>query len=268
MKKGLFLIISIALLSCIFALASAEEVVIVDNNDVCIRVKSAETSGDNFEMKLYLENKSNVTAMFSIEDTVVNGYVAEPFWANEIGPGKKANSTVRISNLSSHGITEIVNSIMFTMRVYDSNDWSADDLFKDRFVLFPTGEKNAHITERAPKSTDITIVDNDKISIIVTGFGEDRIWGYIANTYLVNKTNKTLMFSADDGYINGFSMEPFWATELPPKSRSYSNISWSNSSFEENDITSVDEIELTFRVYDSDDWMADDVYKDTVTLHP
>ena len=43
---------------------------------------------------------------------------------------------------------------------------------------------------------------------------------------------------------------------------------WSETSFEENEITEVEEIEMLIRVYDSEDWLADDIYSETVTLNP
>lgn len=86
--------------------------------------------------------------------------------------------------------------------------------------------------------------------------------------YLVNKTDKVLMFSVNDVSVNGFMCDPFWASEVPVNAREYTSMSWFSSSFEENGITDVKEIELTFRVYDSNDWFAKDVYKETVILNP
>lgn len=268
MKKTIVSILFILCLIFALAIASADEIVLADNDNVCIKVKSMETSGNSFEMKLYLENKSSVTAMFTIDGTVVNGFVADPFWASEIAPGKKSNETVSIHDLSSKGITEDVSIISFVIRAYDSNDWFADDLHKERFTLYPLGEENASIAERKPQESDTVIVDNDTVAIIVTGYGTDSIWGYTANLFLENKTDKDVMFTVDNTSVNGFMIDPFWATEIPPHAKAFSGMSWRDSSLAENDIESVEEIETTFRAYDSNDWFADDYYKDTVTLKP
>jgi hypothetical protein len=45
-------------------------------------------------------------------------------------------------------------------------------------------------------------------------------------------------------------------------------MSWSDTTFEENDITQVEEIEMLFNVYDSNDWMADKLINETITLKP
>lgn len=39
------------------------------------------------------------------------------------------------------------------------------------------------------------IIDNDYVTVIVTGYEDDEIWGYTANLFLLNKTDKTVMFS-------------------------------------------------------------------------
>lgn len=268
MKKVLISLGLLLTLCFVLASAHADEIVLADTDNVCIKVKSMETSGDTFNMKLYLENKSNVTAMFTIEKTVANGYVADPFWATEIAPGKKANEVISIYRLSDNGIADDVSIIEFDIRAYDSNDWMADNLFKQRFTLYPLGEDKATIKEREVLDTDTVIADTKDVTIIATGYDVDRIWGYTARIYLENKTDKTLMFTCEDVSVNGFMIDPFWATEIPPHARSYNSISWSSSSFEENDIEEVEEIEITFRAYDSDDWMADNTFKKTVILKP
>ena len=76
------------------------------------------------------------------------------------------------------------------------------------------------------------------------------------------------MFSWDDVSVNGFMIDPFWASAIAPGMRNYSDISFSSSSFDENDITQVEEIEFTLRVHDYDDWFGDDVFRETLTYIP
>ena len=62
--------------------------------------------------------------------------------------------------------------------------------------------------------------------------------------------------------------DPYFATSVLPGKSKFSSIDWSDSSFEDNDITSVEDIEFTFRAYNSDDWSAADVANETITLNP
>ena len=62
--------------------------------------------------------------------------------------------------------------------------------------------------------------------------------------------------------------DPLFATTVSPGKVSFANMNWFSSTFEENGITSVEEIEMTIRVYDSEDWSADDIFEETVKLTP
>ena len=74
------------------------------------------------------------------------------------------------------------------------------------------------------------------------------------------------MFSVDDVSVNGFMMNPYWAKEMPARSQAISTITWSKDDFEENGIVDVSEIEMKVRVYDSENWTADDFFNSVVTI--
>ena len=112
------------------------------------------------------------------------------------------------------------------------------------------------------------IVDNENVTIIVSGYDEDGIWGYTMHLYLVNKTDSEVMFSVDDVSVNGFMADPFWAASVAAGKAAFSDVSCSDSTFEENDITTVEEIEMTWSVYNNEDWTQDDIYNETVVLNP
>ena len=42
--------------------------------------------------------------------------------------------------------------------------------------IYPLGEEKAAVFSREGQPTDITIVDNDNVSVIVTGYSIDDIW--------------------------------------------------------------------------------------------
>ena len=62
--------------------------------------------------------------------------------------------------------------------------------------------------------------------------------------------------------------DPFFAKSVCAGKCTFASMSWSDSTFEENGITVVEEIELSIRVYDADDWFSDDLINKTVTLVP
>lgn len=247
-----------------------EELTVVDNEECVIKITGVDP--DNmwgYTLKVYVENKSaDKTYMFSVPSAAVNGVESDPFYAEEVAPGKKSNGELSFSDdLAAYGI-DTYTDIELSFRVYDSEDWFADAVAEETVHVYPYGEENAQQFVREAQAADMILVDNDDICVIVTGCEEDEFWGYSVNLYLVNKTEKELMFSADDVSVNGFMADPYWAATVTAGKVAFTSMSWFDSTFEENGITAVEEIEMTFRVYDSEDWFSDDLYNEVITLKP
>lgn len=247
--------------------------VIVDNEYCSLTVVSGEAKKSGApEFKLLLENKTtDKTLMFSIDNVSVNGWEIEPFFATSVAAGKKANDTLSIpkDQFQECGLT-YADKIQFDLRVYDNDDWLADEFVEDTFVIYPTGRTEDEIVIPARRTTpnEVVIEDNDQFAFVLLDVDEGNFWGYTVNAYVENKTDHTVMFSWDDVSVNGFMIDPFWATSVAPGSRTVSGISFSESDFEENNIDSVDEIEFELRVYYYDDWLSSDIFKDTFTYSP
>ena len=123
-------------------------------------------------------------------------------------------------------------------------------------------------TAPAEEFQPLVLVDNEDITFTVTAIEDDPLWGYTLKVYLENKTDKQLMFSAGNVSVNGFMCDPYWAQTVDAGKRSNTGISWFGSDFEENGIDAVTDITFTLRVYDSSDWLAEDIFTDTFTVNP
>lgn len=248
-----------------------EEIVVVDNEQCAIKITDIDK--DNmwgYTLKVYLENKSaDKTFMFSVVSASVNGVDSDPLFAQEVAAGKKSNASISFmdSALEDYNIGEFTD-ILLNFRVYDSDDWFADDIATTSVHVYPYGEDNATKYVREQQPTDTVLVDNEYASVIVTDYDPDNLWGYTANIYIVNKTDTTIMVSVDDASVNGYMLDPFFATSVIPGACKFSSISWSSSDFEENNITEVENIEFNLRIYNENDWMAEDFANDTIALTP
>lgn len=117
--------------------------------------------------------------------------------------------------------------------------------------------------------TEIVAVDNDECTIKITGIDPDNLWGYTLKVQLENKSaEKTYLYSVESASINGVQCDPFFATEVAAGKKANSEISFTNSTLEENGVGDYTDIELTFCVGDSEDWMADAVARETVHVYP
>lgn len=119
--------------------ASFDEVVLVDDENCTFKITSIDE--DNlwgYTLNVYLENKTDLELMFSLDEVSVNGYMCDPFWATTVSGGKKANDGISFSesDFEKNGITDVTD-ITFTLNVYDSNDWSADYMISESFTVNP-----------------------------------------------------------------------------------------------------------------------------------
>lgn len=92
-------------------------------------------------LRIYMENKTDKTLTFDLENVAVNGKMIDPYWAENVLPGKKAYSTASFyeSDLEDNGITDIsqITSIEYKLQVQDADDWSADYLVDETFTYNP-----------------------------------------------------------------------------------------------------------------------------------
>jgi hypothetical protein len=248
-----------------------EETTVIDNDECTVTITGIDTDDLwGYTLKANLENKSaDKTYMFSVESAAINGVQCDPLFATEVAAGKKANSDISFtdSTLEENGIEEYTD-IELTFRVYDSDDWLGDDVAKETAHIYPYGADKATTYVRETQPTDIVLVDNDYVTVIVTDFDPDNMWGYAANLYLVNKTDATVMFSVDDVSVNGYMIDPFYATSVSAGKSAFSSITWFSSDFEDNGISGVKEIEMLFKAHDYDSWGSDSYFEEVVTLNP
>lgn len=123
-------------------------------------------------------------------------------------------------------------------------------------------------TDAEEKFEEIVLVDNEDVTIKITGVEHDSIWGYSLKVFLENKTDLELMFTVQNVSVNGFMCDPFWAMSVDAGKKSNTTISWLDSALEENGIEKVEEITFTLRAYNNADWLAEDVFNQTFTVNP
>lgn len=243
---------------------------VVDNAYCTIQITGIDP--DNlfgYTLDVYLENKSADTDfLFYVGFASVNGLSMDPLFSAEVTAGKKANEQLHFTDRELNALVGQFTDIELTFQVTDANDFMAKPVANPTVHVYPYGEENATVYQRPAQDTDVVVVDNEQVSVIVTEYTNDPIWGYCAKVFLVNKTDKELMFTADDVSVNGFMLDPLFADLVEGGKCAYSFLSWLESDFEDNGITDVQSIEFTLRVYDPTDWAADDVVNMQIELKP
>ena len=249
------------------------EVVLVDNEYLSIIILEnyiADIWG--YTLVAYLENKTSDTEMmFSLEDIVVNGYRIDVLWAESLPAETRAISEIHFSSndMDASGIVTVDKVELYT-RVYDANDWLEDDLINDKFVIYPTGltEEEIVIPNRPTNDNEVVLVDDEELKVFIIESYEDNIWGYNILLYIENNTDQELMFTWEDVSINGYSIDPYWATTLKPGIKEVTSVTFFESDLEDNDITVINQIEFKLKIYDYNDWLADDIINQIFVYNP
>ena len=125
-------------------------------------------------------------------------------------------------------------------------------------------------TSGAPEAAfeELVLVDSENCTVKVTGIEEDGLFGYGIQVFLENRTEKNLMFSVSDVSVNGYMIDPFWATTVASGKKANETITFLSDDFEKNGIEAVTDITFTLNVYDNDDILADDLVEETFTINP
>ena len=122
--------------------------------------------------------------------------------------------------------------------------------------------------EETASFEELTLANDENVTVKITAIDESNFWGYTLKVFLENKTDKELMFTVESVSVNGFMCDPFWAASVAPGMKANEDISFSESDFENNGIEAVEQITLTLRVFDNENWLSEDLVNMTVTVNP
>lgn len=250
--------------------ADFQELTAIDNDLCSLRITGIkEDSFWGHILKAELENKTeDQNLRFSVETASINGVTYDPYFSSEVAAGKKSQEEISFSDDDMNALLGEVTDVELTVRVYNADDWYAEDAAMETFHVYPLGQARATTYVREVQPTDTVLVDNDQFTFIVAGYDPEGFWGYTVKLYLVNKTDIPLAFTADNVSVNDLMCDPFWGKTLPAGKVAFSDMDWSSSSFEELGITDVEEIEFELRVYNANDFWGDDLYDEVLPLTP
>lgn len=272
-RRGTLFAIVLAVTALLWFAASAhaEEIVVFDTDECSMVVTGFEGDGaDGFAMDVRFENKTDdTTLMFSMENSSLNGCMVDTLCVEEVTPGNAAVEQVvwYPSELEAYGLGAITD-VSFGMRVYDSDDWSADNLVDDYFTVYPAGEQTGVSSAyEVPADADV-LVDDENVSFAVLGFEGDGTSGFTMRVYVENRTDVTLMVSTDDESLNGWMCSPMWATQVAPGKVLVADVEWGDYTLEPYGFSDIADVEFTFKAYDVDNLMADDYANEHVRLYP
>lgn len=200
-------------------------------------------------IKLLMENNTDKTVMVSCNALIVNNYMISDLFASEVAPGKKSNDTLYLSSseLEASGI-ESVGQVEIYFHVYDSETY--DTIFDVDCVTIKTTEfANMDTT---PTDSGTELYNEGNIKIVGKTVDENSFWGTAILLYCENSSGRNICISVEEMSINGFMMSPLFISTVYDGKMAIDDITVFSSELEENGITSIEEVELKFHIYDAD----------------
>lgn len=226
------------------------EQVLVDQNGIVITAKeyvSDSIWGDG--IKLLLENNTDKDVTIGCNALIVNDYMLTDLFVADVAAGKKSNETLDLlsDQLEAAGIDN-VGKVEIYFHIYDSATY--EDIFDTDCITIQTSEfENMDTT---PNDEGLELYNEGGIRIVGKTVDEDSFWGTAILLYCENNSGRNVGISVDNMSVNGFMMEPLFSTTVYNGKKDIDDITIMSSDLEENGIESIENVELSFHIYDSD----------------
>lgn len=240
-----------------------EETVLLDEADVKITAKKLEDGFLGPKLKLLIENNSGKNLTFQDRGTSVNGYMIDALLSADVASGKKTNDEITFSQsaLDICGIKTIAD-MEISFHIYD-DDWE-------------TYLDSAPIVLKTSAADGYTYVFDDSgsaaydaggIKIVIKGLSdEDSLLGKEIVVYIDNESGRNITVQNRDLSVNGFMNGASFSCDVSAGKHAVDTITLFSSDLEENEIENIENVELSFHIFDADSWdtIAD---SDTVTVN-
>lgn len=98
---------------------SIAEEVVIDEQGIRIQIAALEEARMGPELKVQIENSSEVSVTVQVRKTSVNGFMIEPIFSCDVAPGKKAVDGISFyeSDMERHNI-EVITNIELVFHVF------------------------------------------------------------------------------------------------------------------------------------------------------
>lgn len=227
-----------------------QEQVCFDHDGIKVTAKSITTDSIwGTGIKLLVENNTSKDYSIGVNEVIVNNCMASSLFSCKVAAGKKTNDTLYLSDssLKAAGITNI-GQIEIYFYVYDSSTYSTV------YNAECTTIKTSFYDKMDPSfnNTGREIYNKDGIRIIGKYVDEDTLFGSSIVLCVENKTNQNITVSCDDISINGYMVSGLLASTVYSGKYAIDDITIFSGELEGNGITSIDTVELKFRIYDSE----------------
>ncbi len=229
-----------------------EEQVLIDQDGLKVTALSYDVDsiwGDG--IKLLVENNGSSDIGLGCTALIVNDYMITDLFSSTVAAGKKSTETLSLSSsgLKAAGI-EKVGKIEIYFHTFDPDTYMTQTDFD--CVTIQTSAYDSMDIE--PDDAGKELYNSDGIRIVGKYVDESSFWGAAVLLYIENNSGANKIIQCDDMSINGFMVTPLFSSTVYDGKKAIDEITLLSSDLKDNGITSVDDIELKFKII-SEDYM-------------
>jgi hypothetical protein len=229
-----------------------DEQVLVDQDGV--KITAVEMVNDSFwglGVKMLIENDTDKKLSIGCNAIIVNDYMITDYFHSTVSAGKKANEVMYLSSddLEAAGI-DTIGQIEIYFNVSDYESYAT--LFDTDSITIETSQFEDMDTEAMDLGKEL--LNQDGVRIVGMYVEEDSFWGSGVLLFIENTSGQDIKVDCDDMSVNGFMVTPYLSSTVYDGKMAIDTITIYESDLEDNDIESIEEVELTFHIYDPESY--------------
>ena len=249
---------------------------LVDSELCKVQAVSLEKEEYYYVLRLSIENRTGEALKFYIGDVYVNRMNCFS-WDCEVPAGEIIEEAITLYNVEKYaGVTELsdITELYMPLEIYGENEawldifersregYWPEPIFQQMIYYYPQGVDGYIPFKYERQADDIVVVDNEELTLLVTGDVYEETGGYVIKLFLENHTNKSVRYEMEELALNGFLCEPFYELkcDLYPETGTYGAIEYFGYWKDETEGDAVTEISFSLSAtsLDYDYWYSED----------
>lgn len=248
------------------------DVVVFQNDHITVTITGAKRDSSGYlTLDIKVENKSSQNLDFNFLDAYING-VHVPT-VNNISVGANETVTKDVYFVDTYILGNFIDrytdiELMFWLGDSDNRLKYQQEGF---FHYYPYGKEEATVYKPEDSPSNVTVVETNDFALTALGFREEEgaLSQYVVDLYIENKSENNLLFDVLDVKVNGKDCDPLYTDNVAGGHASLSRMDWTMQKLADAGVEMpVESIELKLRAKNMDDFYADPVYEEIVTITP
>ena len=238
----------------------------IDDASFLLRIVSIAPDGAaSCALRLEMENRSEEFRSVSVEQISVDGVMDYAYMLQSLSAGEKVERDLWLLGIDADHQALPFSHIRVTFRV---KGLGGRLLYLETVDIYPQGPENAIHRDWEPQPGDTVLADAGGLCLAMLGTDSKEHHSYTVDLYMDNRTDRPVVFMAEDVTVNGTKVDPSFSTLIAPDSCGYGLMSFAWGELYLNDIEAVERIDFLLVCYDYEDPSAPYLLEQSVTIYP